>query len=94
MWQIRFISLYDGDQGDDDMMGDIQFHIRDHSGNVTEADAKRLARRVERLINSGWELQGFCTHPFGAWVRRQQHATQPLAISGTKSGGESYGRCG
>jgi len=91
MWQIRFISLHDGDE---EAMGDIQFHIRDHSGNVTEADAKRLARRVERLINSGWELQGFCTHPFGAWVRRQQHERQPLAISGAMSGEGSYGRSG
>jgi hypothetical protein len=74
MWQIRFISLHDGDD-DEDTMGDIQFHIRDHSGNITDSDAKRLARRVERLINAGWELQGFCTHPFGAWIRRQQPAT-------------------
>lgn len=82
MWQIRFVSLYDRD---DDSMGDIEFHIRDRSGNITEADARRLARRVELLINSGWELQGFCTHPFGAWIRRQQHAARPLAISGAKS---------
>ena len=91
MWQIRFISLYESDE---ETNGELRFHIRDHSGNVTEADAKRLARRVERLINSGWELQGFCTHPFGAWVRRQQPATQPLAISSAKSGGRSYGRRG
>ena len=84
MWQIRFVSVYDRD--DEDTMGDIQFHIRDHSGNITEADAKRLARRVERLINSGWELQGFCTLPFGAWVKRQQRVRQPLALTSVKSG--------
>jgi len=70
MWQIRFISVHDRD--DEDTMGDIQFHIRDHSGNITDAAAKKLARRVERLINAGWELQGFCTHPFGAWIKRHQ----------------------
>jgi hypothetical protein len=86
MWQIRFISLYDSD---DETMGDIQFHIRDHSGNITDTDAKRLARRVERLINAGWELQGFCTHPFGAWVRRQQPSKQPAAIGGGRSSGST-----
>jgi hypothetical protein len=86
MWQIRFISLHEGAE---DTMSDIRFHIRDHSGNITEADAKRLARLVERAVNSGWELQGFCTHPFGAWVRRQLHASRPLAISGAKASSAS-----